>query len=596
MKRFLFTGARLALLASLVSVSGCAVINSGSAAGVLLEIDDITTGALQTRPAIAELNGEPVLLYASKDNRVTFRVGKQSLQLDETAPVQGGNRFQLHKQDDQLHALWWSHENAKNLYFTSSADLGQHFAPVSIVNDDHGVLAPFSLLRGPKGVVGMTYLDERQPRYQTYFNRSTDYGRTWARPDVRLDLPPADAQSSAVQEPQSVESGTAWVSAWVDVVRVAGGGRHFRILSRRSDDAGLVWSAPEVLYSTEHLISSLTVKAQGGHVVIAADANQQGVFAVVSTDQGRNWRASPLVEGSGLPVGTTEGASNSGVQLALTADRAHLVWMQERSGEKIKIMRASLDLAKNSWLAAAQRLDVKTYDNSRSLSPEILALAKGPLLATWVDYRDIRPNIYLSASFDGGAVWSAPQALLQPGEVSAGWPRLMPWRNQAAISYDVYPGDLTAKGKFVLRLLPLNAESNALPEFVSTAKISEAERKAQLEKRVKMLWDSRVAGNYEPTFDMFDFAYKASTTKATYLGNIGLISYLSSSMEDAVITGNEAAVKMKLKYEVKQTTLTGGKPFKLAPTDVEATNTWVWVGNDWYLVYAPAVGSQNLQY
>ena len=173
----------------------------------------------------------------------------------------------------------------------------------------------------------------------------------------------------------------------------------------------------------------------------------------------------------------------------------------------------------------------------------------------------------------------------------------MPWRNQVAISYDVYPADVAAEGKFVLRLIPLDQDSKALPGFVSMPTISEAERKAKLEKRVKLLWDSRMAGNYEPTFDIFDYAYKATTTKKTYLQNIGVITYLSSSTEDIVINGNEAVVKMKLKYEVKQTTLsTTGKPFKLVPTDTEATNTWVWVGNDWYLVYAPAIGSQPLSY
>lgn len=596
MKRFLCAGAGSALLAALLSVSGCAVVGSQSAAPVLLQLDDVSTGAIQTRPAMAEVNGQPALLYANKDNRIVFRVGKKTLPLDETAPVQGGSRFKLYQQGDKLDALWWSHEKAKNLYFTSSVDAGKEFFPVSIVNDDHGVLATFSLLRGPNGVLGMTYLDERLPRYQTYFNRSTDAGRTWARPDVRLDVPPADDQASAVQEPQSVESGTAWVSAWIDAVRVPGGRSTFRVLSRRSVDAGLTWSAPEVLYNTEHLISSLTVKAQGDRIVIAADDHRQGILALVSIDQGRSWRNPGVLEGTGLPL-DSDGSSNSSVQVALKGDLAHLVWVQEHGGKKAKIMRARIDLVKNSWLEPVQQMDVKTNDSTRSMTPDILAVANGPLLASWIDYRDIRPNVYLSASFDDGAVWSAPQPLLAPGMVSAGLPRLMPWRNQVAISYDVYPADVAAEGKFVLRLIPLDQDSKALPGFVSMPTISEAERKAKLEKRVKLLWDSRVAGNFEPTFDIFDYAYKATTTKKTYLQNIGVITYLSSSTEVIVINGNEAVVKMKLKYEVKQTTLsTTGKPFKLVPTDVVATNTWVWVGDEWYLVYAPAIGSQPLSY
>ena len=407
MKRYL---SLLASLASLAFVGGCAFVSSDPAGKVLLQVDDIATGALQTQPAIVELNGQPALLYASKDDRVVFQQGAKRFTLDDTAPVRGGNRFQLHLQDRSLQALWWSHQDAKNLYFTSSTDSGQTFAPVSIVNDDHGVLPPFNLLRGPQGVLGMTYLDERQPHYQAYFNRSTDHGRTWARPDQRLDLAPAEAQPSNVQDPQSVESGAAWVSAWVDAVKVAGRAS-YRIVSRRSDDAGLAWSQPQVLYSSEKLISSLTVRAQGSHIVIAADAHEQGIFAFASSDQGRSWLGSGFLAGTGFAAADSEGASNSGIRMALAGERAHLVWMQDRKGEKTRIMRASLDIAQAKWLDVVQRLDLKAHDNTRSMLPSVLATPQGALLAAWVDYRDIRPNIYLSASYDQGHAWSAPQAL-----------------------------------------------------------------------------------------------------------------------------------------------------------------------------------------
>ena len=584
MKRFLFM---LASLASLASFSGCALVGADSAGKLLLQVDDMSTGAAQTRPAIAEVNGQPALLFATQDNRVVFQLGDKRQLLDESAPVRGGNRFQLQPQEQQLHALWWSHQDAKNLYFTSSADGGKGFAPVSIVNDNHGVLAPFSLLRAPGGVLGMTYQDERLPRYQAFFNRSTDYGRSWARPDVRLDLPDGSL-STNVQEPQSVESGNAWVTAWVDAVRVSGK-LSYRILSRHSEDSGLRWSPQEVLFTSDKLISSLMVRAQGNDIVIAADEHERGILAFASKDQGRSWR------GTGLLAGT-EGMSNSGVQLALAGERAHLVWMQEREGTKARVLRASLNLAESKWLGAAQRLDTKANDNTRSMVPVIMAVTKGPLLASWVDYRDIRANIYLSASFDQGQTWSAPQPLLKPGEVSAGWPKLVPWGNQAAIGYDVYPSEDLLKGKFVLRLLPLVEGAKALPEFAAQPIVDEAERKARLLQRVKTLWQNRVEGTYEPTYDVFDFAYKAATPKKTYLESVGVITYQSFSIDDVAIAGNEASVKMKIRYEVKTTPLASGKSITLVPADVEAINTWVWVGKEWYLVYSPSFGQPNLKY
>lgn len=586
MKRFLFV---LGSLVSLALMSGCAAVGSGSATTVLAQVDDITTGSLQTRPAIVEFNGKPALLYANKGGRVVFRQGEQLQLLDETARVKEGNHFQLHLQDQNLQALWWSHQDGKNVYSASSADGGQRFEPASMINDDHGILPPYTVTRGPKGIVGVTYQDERQPGYEAYFNRSTDYGRTWARPDQRLDTPPAQGRSSDVHESQSVEAGTAWVSTWTDVDYSTGSTR-YRIVSRRSEDAGQSWMPQEVLYSSDRQISSLVVRAQGGGVVVGADELSRGIFAFVSQDQGRTWR------GTGVLAGT-DGVSNSGLEMAVAGGRAHLVWMQDRKDEKTRMMRASLDIAGHKWLGAVQRLDLKAHDNTRSVSPTILATSQGALLATWVDYRDIRPNIYLSASYDQGQAWSAPQALLKPGEVAAGWPQLVPWRDQAAIAYEVYPTDRIMDGKLVLRLLPVGDASKGLTGMASPSQVSEADRKAKLEQRVKALWESRIAGDFDKAYDMFDFAYKAATPKKFYLANAGVITYLSFSVDDMAITGNEASVKARVKYEVKPTIMMStGKPITLAPVEVESPSTWVWVGSDWYLVYTPSFEQPLLKY
>lgn len=591
MKRFSFP---LVSLLSLAVLSGCAMTGAESPAKVLVQVDDIATGAIPTQAAVVELDGQPALLYATKDNRIIFQHGKQRQQMDETAPVQGGNRFQLHRQDQNLHAFWWSHENAKNLYFTSSANKGLEFPPVGIVNDSHGVLAPFSLLRGPQGVVGITYQDERETRYQAYFNRSTDFGRTWPKPDQRLDAAAPDGQPARVQDPQSVESGSMWVSAWVDAVKVSGA-MSYRVVGRRSEDAGLNWSPSEVLFSSDKYISALTVEAQGHSIVIAADEQDRGIFAFVSQDQGRSWRGTGTLPGTEAPAGL-ERASNNGIRMTVAGARAHLVWMQDRTGDKARIMRASLDLAQPKWLSAAARMDLKKHETTQSLLPVVMAAPKGQLVAAWVDYRDIRPNIYLSASFDNGEVWSAPQALLKPGEMAAGLPKLMVWGEQLAIGYETYPADQPMAGNFILQLIPLSGNAKALPDFVNQAQISEAERRAKLEQRVKLLWESRIGGNYQLAYEMFDFAYKAATPASVYLQGVGLITYQSFSVNDIAINGNEASVKMTLKYEVKPTPMPSGKLIKLAPAEVETNNAWVWVGHDWYMVYSPSFATPILKY
>ena len=587
----------LAATASLALLGGCASVGAPASRAVIMQIDDVATGAMQTQPAVLELDGQPAVLYATQDNRVAFQYGtdaKARVLLDETARVKGGNRFQLQSQGKQLYASWWSHQDGKSLYFTSSQDNGKTFAPVSIVNEGHGVLGPFSLLPGSNGVLGMTYMDERVPPYQTYFNRSTDNGLTWPKPDQRLDIALPDGQKSHVQSPQTVISGAAWVSAWVDTLRVDGKAR-YRVLSRRSDDSGLNWSPQTEIFSSDKLVSSFQVRADGKTIVIAADEAERGIIAFASVDEGRNWRSTGALAGTEVSPGT-ERASNNGLDLAVADGRAHLVWIQDRKDQKARIMHGTLDVAQAGWLTAAQRLDVKAFENTRAILPVVMALPNGPVLTSWVDYRDIRANIYLSASFDRGQTWSAPQPLLKPGEVSVGWPQFVRWGQQAAIAYDVYPNEQVLKGKYKIKLLPLADGAKALPEFVTVSTVSDAERKAKLEKRVNGVWQNRVSGNFDAAYDSFDFAFKAVTPKKTYLENVGVILYQSFSIVDATLSGNVADVKMKFKYEIKPTIMPNGKSIKVDPVEVEASNTWVWVGNDWYMVYAPSFGEANLQY
>jgi hypothetical protein len=586
MKRYLVESV---LLVSMVMLGGCAVGNRVDSPTTLIQIQDIATGALATRPAIAEIDGKPALLYAAKDGRVTFQLGERRQQIDGSARVQSGNRFQLWIHDQNIHATWWSHESGKNLYFTTTADRGVSFSPVAAVNDEHGVLPPYSLTRGPAGVVGITYSDERLPNYQVFFNRSLDYGRTWATPDQRLDTPPPGGRSSAIQEPQSVEAGSVWFTAWTDSVYTDGQAR-YRIVSRRSIDNGATWNPPHVLYSADHHISSLMVKSMGDKIVVAADELNRGIFTLLSTDQGENWRDAGILSG-------TESASNSGIDLTLADGRGHLVWMQDRKNEKTKIMRGSVQIEQAKWVTIAQRMDPKSHDNTRSLSPVVMATKQGSLLAAWVDYRDIRPNIYLSASYDGGQVWTFPKAINKPGAVAAGWPQLIAWGDEVALAWESYTEVDQKKGSLTVNLIHTGNATAGISGLPNYPPLDESVRRSRLEQRVKALWNNRVKGDFSNEYDMYDFYYKSTMTKKVYLDGVGTIKYNSYDIKDMHIEGNEATVKMTINYEVPPVVLPmTGQKVSTPATDVDASIKWVWVEDDWFQVYVAPLAQQTLQY
>lgn len=581
---------KLVVITAQLFLIGCAQIDSKQTTTLLKQVTDVATGPLQTRPSVTEFNGDVAILYSTKAGRVAFQLGEQRHVLDETARVrQGASFFQLKVGGNDLHALWWSHQDGKNAYITSSNNGGIQFGPVTVVNDDHGILSPLTLIKGANGLLGISYLDERHPGYQVYFNRSVDNGQTWASPDQRLDTNSSDGRSTTVYEPQTVVSGEAWITVWADVIR-GQGQTVYRILSRRSVDGGQSWAPTELMYSTSHQPTSLIVRTLEANIVVAADEVSHGVFVLTSQDQGRTWMKSGFLDG-------TAGHINSGLDLALSSGKAHLVWMQDRTKEKTHVMRASLNIAQSKWLGSAQRMDIKTHENTRSISPVVSSTLDGTLVAAWVDYRDIRPNIYLSVSYDQGLVWTSPQALLAAGEVSAGWPQLIPWGTQAAVAYELYPTDKLSEGNFEVRRLDVNKSTAGILGLPETNAISEENKKARLEQRVQALWNYRVDGDYGPAYDIFDFAYKATTPKKFYMDNVGVINYLAYSVDSISINGNEAEVNMKLKYEVKPMILPmTGKPISVQPVDVESPSKWVWIGSDWYLVYAPTFDPPVLQY
>ena len=582
---------KMLALGTLGLLTACAHMGTGQPGNtVLAELDDITTGSLQNQPAVLMRNGQPTVLYATKNGRVALQQGADRKLIDETARVQrGGSYFQLKQpQGNTLQALWWSHESGKNGYFTTSDDGGASFSRVSMVNSDHQILQPITWVQGQGNNLGIAYHDERLPNYQVFFNRSTDGGKTWGAQDQRMDTPPLAGRSSFVSEPQMINAAGAWVVAWVDTIAAADGA--FRVIMRRSVDDGVSWTEPKTIYAGAKHISALTVRAQGKYVAIVADELERGIFAVTSSDSGEHWTQVPALAG-------TEHASNSGIAADFGPDRLHITWMQERKEQKTRIYAAALDMTRSNWVTAAQRLDTKDPENTRSQTPTIIATKAGPVVAAWVDFRDIRTNIYLAYSFDHGGSWTAPQPLHRPGEQAHGWPQLLSNGDAAALAYELYPTDRVAEGRFIVQNIALPSAEQLQSAAAAVPRVSDTQRRARLEQRIKSLWAARIEADYATAYDYFDFAFKAVTPKAHYLNSVGVITYINASLDTVIISGNEAKVNMKLRYEVKPTVIPGApKPIEVPPVDVDSPNTWVWVKDDWYLVYHPTFDPPMLKY
>jgi hypothetical protein len=581
------------ILMSLLGLAACGQSQKPAATdakGSILTIKNLNTGAMETVPAVLELaDGSPIALYASKDNHITLlRAGKTQV-LDTTAPVQGGNTFQLHAQGNNVYASWWSHQDNKNLYFSHSTDAGKSFSKVAIVNDNHGVLPRYSLNFGSNGVVGATYYDERSPKYEVYFNRSTDFGQTWARPDTRLDSPPPAGQDSFAVEPITVHAGNSWVTVWDDAYKSLDDKLIYHVLARQSMDEGKTWGPVQELYSSFHPISSLTAQALGDTVLLGFDEYQVGITAFISPDAGATWHKSNAIEGS---VQKT----NSGLVMAMADGYGYFSWIEQEPNEKPDIKFGRFDLAKATWAGKALRVDTKAFNNTQSTLPTLYAFDKGAVVLAWLDYRDIRPNVYLSLSTNQGETWSTPKPFSNPGLSNLGYPRLVPWNHSVALAYEEYPSDNVLGGSFILAPTGIKADSQQLPDFVSAPAFTAEQKEKMLVNRIHELWKYRIAGNYEPTYKFFDFAMRRFMSEKEFLDKSGNINFFSYELVGHKIEGNVADVDQKVTYDSKPIVMPNGKTAQIDKVTAEVKNTWVWVGDNWYLVYAPSFGKPLLTY
>lgn len=582
------------MLLGLLSLTACNQSPSEHAnatdRSAVLTFSDAATGSLQTLPTAIKLaDGTPLVLYKSKAGHVTlWRDGKKQI-LDTSAPVQGGNYFQLHENDGQVYASWWSHEHNKNLYITHSSDAGRSFGKVAIINDQHGVLPRYSLSFGGKGVVGATYYDERSPRYEVYFNRSTDYGQTWDRPDTRLDSPAPAGEDNYAVEPITVQADGTWVTLWDDAYKSLDNRMIYRLMTRHSTDQGKTWSPAKMLVSSFHQISALSAKAQGKTVLAAFDEYQSGIKAVVSHDAGDTWKKSTAIEGS-------RQKTNSGLVLTIANGLGYVSWIEQEPNKKADIQFGRIDLAKNAWLGSTQRIDTKQFDNTKSITPSIFSFSNGHVLIAWTDYRDIRPNIYLSLSTDQGKTWSAPKPFGKPGVADLGWAKLIPWGDSVAISYESYPKDILKDGLFKVAPTSISAATKKIPNFVTTAEVTAEQKKKMLLARVDELWKYRKEGKYEPTYSFFDYAMRNFMAKKEFVEKSGNLNYYNYELTSTKIEGNVAQVDQKITYDTKPFMMPNGKMEQIKKSTAEVKNTWVWIGDNWYLVYAPSFGKPILQY
>lgn len=540
-------------------------------------------------PSFAEINGQIAVLFINPQDRVEFLLNGTSILLDEDIPTKGGGYPQLHQQGNRVYAMWWTHENQKNLYFKVSEDGGKTFSKAQEVSQAHQILPPFSLVIGKDKTLGIAYHDERMPTFQVYFSRSTDDGKTWERPDTRIDRTLEGKVSSFAFDPTMIKTEKAWVAAWLDKIWPDNKTPVYRALTAYSLDEGKTWSEPQEIHRNNAALAGLEVAAEGANVAIVFEAHNHGVQALLSADNGQQWS-----DIGAAPQSAGEEFKNEQLHVAVSQGQAHVIWTASTKAPP-RIMVGSIEFMNKKWRSDPIRLDDKKHDLTSALDPNIKVSADGVLVASWVDRRDIRPNIYLSTSFNQGQTWTKPQPVSTPGAENLNTPRLWNLSSGLWLSYDKYLDDNPATTLSLIQKLHI-VPDKGIDNLADLGKeFSDSERERMLRERVNAFWGHRISANWEATWDYFDYAFKATATKDSYVRNLGIITYYKADIEKIAILDNFATVEMKVEYEVKPFPLFG-KTISAPTKEFEVRNQWVWIKDNWYFIYKSPVGESPLKF
>lgn len=584
-------------------------------------VTPLRTAGPQGNPATVVVQGEPTVLYLSTDGRVSLRQGDRLQSLDDEASRPGGGHFRLVYDQRYLYALWWDKlRQGKRLFLRASADGGQTFTPLKIVNTGGGVLPDFDVAADGAGGVAVAFVDERDPGYQIYVNRSRDGGQTWLPVDIRLDTapalsdlpksqhdeaippanspndeeippaPPANPETFALS-PKLAFHRNGLLAVWqqqgvLDEQPV------MRWMARVSQDGGQNWFPDvEIHHEVKQKPTGLTLLSHGDQAYVFSFLPNQGLLAFRSTDGGLSWTSLGALPGSATAETITW------IKAVASGDNVLVSYTLQQPGRKDQVHVATLAAATGEWRPQTWRLDRKEHELTKAGFADLAALPGGGVVAVWEDWRNILSAIYLDYSADSGNTWlNAPRALTEPGLNIADTPRVVTGDNQVLVTY--HRGGAGKEASPPALVYQRLSYGLSVPTAAPPGPLLSPEEKAQrLKQRAEELWTLRTQGKFDETWDYFDPVYRFRTDRRNWLAGQGRMTFLEFTLGEPTVRGGLfGQIPVKIKTTMPQQKLGGIIQDPPPPEEVEFVTQWGWFYDDWYLVPPTVFGKGYLHY
>lgn len=264
---------------------------------------------------------------------------------------------------------------------------------------------------------------------------------------------------------------------------------------------------------------------------------------------------------------------------------------EDREKFKQRIYAAVSEDEGKNWNVS--RIDKKEFDNTRSWLPR-MAVDGDKVMVVWEDSRDIRSRIRMKMSSDRGKTWMERDTPVSDSKYYAFRPRISFANGAFYVAWHQFIDD----EKKVADLVLVKLRWDDLVKMTSKKErgISLRKKEALLRERVKAYWKGMIKKGLKTTYEIHDPFYKARIPFDYFSAHRGPMVYHSYNIEDLKIEGNEATVRIKVKYEVPKIIILG-KETSMPPKEITAVDTYLFIDGTWYRKFVDAMsGGSAIDY
>jgi len=317
--------------------------------------------------------------------------------------VSSGLAFNVLK--GQLFAAWREKEGKKLLFFRASHDNGKTLSePVLLDDGQTQALARITMGSNSKGNVAVEWYGETrigQDKDHIYAACSSDFGDTFSKPQ-NLTL----GYDHSIYPALLVDDKGAYAFSYS-----TRGAKQYMVF-RKSSDGCKAWSSP--LEIKEIGVVSFFVEPirVGNRLHVFWHNFYQGVPVVeeaYSDDDGSTWKTTVLESTRGLDTGLMRIASDA---------KGHIYISLHGIIKGQKKWTVYLVRSEDNGATWSEMIPIRHYPWQDTKAEKLIVRAEddGTVVVVWMDYRNIRSNIYMQYSKDYGKTWQEKDIPLEePG-------------------------------------------------------------------------------------------------------------------------------------------------------------------------------------